>query len=186
MSAVERLEPIETRRLKLVPYGPEHAAAAFALLDDWDIARMLAELPWPLTRKHVDDYAAHVASGEGESDSFAVLAESGLVGGASVKRPGTGNPPRVMPRLGYWVGRRFCGQGYATEAVSAVVAYGFHRYAAERIGAGVFADNPASQRVLEKLGFAEVRRDETPCLARRTSVVTIDMHLSRADREGRR
>ena len=54
--------------------------------------------------------------------------------------------------LGCWIARGYCGQGYATEAVRAVLGLAAalgHR----RIGAVHFVGNPASRRVLEKTGF---------------------------------
>ncbi|GAB6497933.1 MULTISPECIES: GNAT family N-acetyltransferase [Bacillus] len=45
------------------------------------------------------------------------------------------------------------GQGYATEAVSEVISYGFHTIHLKRIGAIVFLENEASNKVLLKLGF---------------------------------
>ena len=61
--------------------------------------------------------------------------------------------------LGYWIGRGFCGQGYATEAVHAVLGLAAmlgHR----RICAVHFPGNPASRRVLEKAGFRPTRERE--------------------------
>ena len=55
--------------------------------------------------------------------------------------------------LGYWVGRDYWGLGYAPEAAKAVMAEAQRSLNVDRFVAGVFADNPASMRVLEKLGF---------------------------------
>jgi RimJ/RimL family protein N-acetyltransferase len=89
-----------------------------------------------------------------------------------------------MPRLGYWLGLAHQGRGYGTEAVRLLVREAFAAYPAERIGAGVFFDNAASRRVLDKLGFSEAGRYETPCLARGMAVETADMHLTREQFEG--
>ncbi|MGB5303829.1 MAG: GNAT family N-acetyltransferase, partial [Gemmatimonadota bacterium] len=55
--------------------------------------------------------------------------------------------------LGYWIGLPFWGRGYATEAVVAMVEYGFKELGLNRIFAHHLARNPASGRVLEKAGF---------------------------------
>lgn len=57
--------------------------------------------------------------------------------------------------LGYWLGEPFWGQGFATEAITHLVKWAWNQLPIERIQAGVFSSNPASRRVLEKLGFAE-------------------------------
>ncbi|MFK7845707.1 MAG: GNAT family N-acetyltransferase [Rhodothermales bacterium] len=55
--------------------------------------------------------------------------------------------------LGYWVGMPYWGCGYCTEAGHAVLKYGFDVMALNRIAAPHFSSNPASGRVLQKLGM---------------------------------
>ncbi len=64
-----------------------------------------------------------------------------------------GMPPRTEAHLGYVFDPAYGGHGYATEAVSAMVAYAFDRLGVRRITAGCFADNLASVRILEKVGM---------------------------------
>jgi ribosomal-protein-alanine N-acetyltransferase len=56
-------------------------------------------------------------------------------------------------RLGYWLGLPYWNHGYATEAVEAVLAYGFYQRQLHRIYAPHFQSNPASGRVLQKVGM---------------------------------
>jgi hypothetical protein len=53
--------------------------------------------------------------------------------------------------MGYWFGRPYWGQGFATEAGTAFVSEAKNLGA---LNAGHFVDNPASGRVLSKVGFA--------------------------------
>lgn len=55
--------------------------------------------------------------------------------------------------LGYWLGARHRGEGYATEAARALVRWAFRRWKLRRVFAQVLAGNKASVRVLEKIGF---------------------------------
>lgn len=64
-----------------------------------------------------------------------------------------GRPPRSEAQLGYIFDPAYGGQGFATEAVTAMVAYAFERLGVRRITAGCFADNLASVRILEKVGM---------------------------------
>ena len=57
--------------------------------------------------------------------------------------------------IGYWIGKPFWNNGYCTEAARAVVAYGFDVLGLERIFAHYLARNPASGRVLIKLGMQQ-------------------------------
>ncbi len=64
-----------------------------------------------------------------------------------------GMPPRTEARLGYIFGPAYGGHGYATEAVTAMVAHAFDRLGVRRITTGCIADNLASVRILEKVGM---------------------------------
>ena len=55
--------------------------------------------------------------------------------------------------LGYALGIRYWGQGYMTEAVRAVIRFGFEKMSLDVISATCYPDNLASRRVLEKCGF---------------------------------
>ena len=83
--------------------------------------------------------------------------------------------------LGYWLGRPYWGMGYATEAAAQVVAFAFRNLRAERVWAGWFFDNPASGRVLEKLGFRANGADQRDCAARGGSVLCNLVTMSRAE-----
>lgn len=166
-------------RLDLVPVAPAHAAALHPLLDDWEVARMLARLPWPITLEDVAAFAAKRSEDTGET-AFTLLADGAPIGVGGVKHPGSGETPRRMPRLGYWIGRNYWGRGYGTQAVAELTARAFDLFPEDDlVGAGVFLDNPASRRVLEKVGYSEAGRYDTPSLSRGAAVATADMHLTR-------
>ena len=55
--------------------------------------------------------------------------------------------------LGYWIGVPYWNSGYGTEAARATVAYGFRELGVDRIFAYHFSVNPASGRVLPKIGM---------------------------------
>ena len=57
--------------------------------------------------------------------------------------------------LGYWIARRHWGRGIATEASRALLDIA-RTLRLPRLQASHFLDNPASGRVLEKLGFEPV------------------------------
>jgi [ribosomal protein S5]-alanine N-acetyltransferase len=168
--------PFETARLVLTRLQTDHAPALFPLLNDWDVVRMLAEPSWPLALADVEAYSRRSAPTTG-IDDFAVLLSGMPIGVVSLKRPGSGNPPRTMPRIGFWLGRAYWNQGFGREAVGRLLGFSFFHFLGETLGAGVFADNSASHRVLETLGFEPVGSYETYCRSRGTTVATIDMHL---------
>ena len=62
--------------------------------------------------------------------------------------------PHHTMELGYWLAEHLWGRGLATEAARAVLGFVFRNYPVERIQARVIAGNPASGRVLQKVGFS--------------------------------
>jgi [ribosomal protein S5]-alanine N-acetyltransferase len=89
-----------------------------------------------------------------EEDRQAVFAITDRGSGAFYGAVGlTLHPDHDRAELGYWVGHPFWGRGYATEAAGAMLAWGFRTLGLHRINARCFVRNPASDRVLMKLGM---------------------------------
>lgn len=170
---------LRTLRLVLEPVDAAHAAVLHPLVNDWEVVKMLSRVPWPITPEDVASFLAKRRAETGES-AFTLLLEGAPIGVGGVKHPGSGEERRCMPSLGYWVGRRYWGCGYGTEAVAALTGIAFDLFPdANIIRAGVFGDNPASRRVLEKCGFAEAERYDTPSISRGGDVPAIDMRITR-------
>jgi len=83
---------------------------------------------------------------------FCIEIDGAAVGGIGV-HPGQ-DVYRHTATVGYWLGEQFWGRGVMTEALIAVTDFCFDNFPLRRIAAEVFANNPASARVLEKSGFA--------------------------------
>ena len=164
---------IETARLRLRAFRLADAAELQRLAGDRQVAEGTL-LPHPYeggaARAWIWDQAMEFT--EGRSISFAVeRAEDGaLVGaiGLEIDRAG------ACAKLGYWLGRAYWGRGYATEAVTAVLGYGFAVLELERIFAPRFRWNAASARVLAKAGLAQEgsRREYVAARAREETIET--------------
>src|SRR4029077_6600870 len=83
---------------------------------------------------------------------FCIEMDGTAVGGIGV-HPGQ-DGYRHTPTVGYWLGEQFWGRGIMTEVVTAVTDFCFDNFPLRRISAEVFANDPASARVLEKAGLA--------------------------------
>lgn len=139
-----------TERLLLRPGWMEDAPDLYRAICDEGIVRNLATAPWPYALAHAEDFLARKRS-PAEPATLIFLrtrAEPELIGGI-----GFGRKPDGVVEFGYWLARPHWGRGYATEAGRAILAAARDSLRLTRIEAGHFLDNPASGRVLEKLGF---------------------------------
>lgn len=146
---------VRTERLLLRPGWSQDAPALFRAIGDERIVRNLATAPWPYRPEDAEAWLA--ADRRSDEPSLLVFrrTESApeLIGAV-----GFGRKPAGGLEYGYWIARAHWGRGYATEAGRAVLAAARHSLRLRRIQAGHFLDNPASGRVLEKLGFRPTGR----------------------------
>jgi ribosomal-protein-alanine N-acetyltransferase len=106
--------------------------------------------PHPYSIRDAHEFLQRTISEEPEM-KFCIEVEGAAVGGIGV-HPGE-DVHRHTATMGYWLGEQFWGRGIMTEAVTAVTDFCFKIFPLRRISAEVFANNPASARVLEKSGF---------------------------------
>jgi RimJ/RimL family protein N-acetyltransferase len=144
---------IETERLVLRQTKQSDAAAFSKLVSDFDIARMTGSIayPYPVLSAEFKIMTFHSAKRRGLAHPYAITLKTDdkLIGIADLFK----RSEDALWEIGYWIGRPFWGQGYITEACSALLCEADETLGrADRI-AGVFTDNPGSARVLEKLGF---------------------------------
>jgi len=139
-----------TERLLLRPGWREDAPALFQAIADERIVRNLATAPWPYSPADAEAFLTRERPA-GMAACLIFLRTEGapcLVGGV-----GFGATNGDEPEFGYWIARPYWGQGIATEAGRALLAYARESLRLPRLVAGHFTDNPASGRVLRKLGF---------------------------------
>jgi RimJ/RimL family protein N-acetyltransferase len=114
-------------------------------LNDEAIVRNLARAPWPYTIEDARSYAALVQNPY-LPHFLVTLPDVGVIGAAGISEH------EGEPQIGYWIAREHWGKGYATEASAAVLQIA-RMLGHKRLTAGHFADNPASGKVLRKIGF---------------------------------
>lgn len=137
---------LETERLLLRPFEPADAPVVQREVSGAELARMFA-IPHPYPAGAALEWIATTKAGR---DFAVVVRESGEVIGAITLSL---NEQHHGATLGYWCALSHWGHGYTTEAVRAVIGYGFGALALNRIYAECHGDNPASRRVLEKAGM---------------------------------
>jgi RimJ/RimL family protein N-acetyltransferase len=145
--------PLQTERLTLRIHALSDIPALKPLIGAREVAATTLRIPHPYTEADAQDFIA------GTQEEL--LNRSGLRLGIVVRESGTlcgGVGLRIEPdhrraELGYWIGVPYWGKGYATEAATAMVRYGFKTLQLHRILASHFANNVASARVLRKIGM---------------------------------
>jgi RimJ/RimL family protein N-acetyltransferase len=152
----ERSIPVlETERLVLRAPRLGDVKAVAMLANDRRIAENTARIPHPYRAADAEDF---IATANLSSEIIFVITlrngqenhrENHRVVGAC----GYTQVDRHPPELGYWLGVKHWGKGYATEAVRAMIDHIFADTDAEAITSAARVTNPASRRVLEKCGF---------------------------------
>ena len=138
-----------TERLLLRPGWAEDAPALARAIADEQVVRNLATAPWPFALQDAEAFLA--APRDPAMPSFLITertdGEPRIVGAC-----GLGRRPSGAVEMGYWIARPHWGRGFATEASVALIDIA-RTLKLPRLEASHFIDNPASGRVLEKLGF---------------------------------
>lgn len=143
---------LTTARLLLRPFELGDAAVVQRLAGDPEVALTTQNIPHPYEDGMAEEWiASHLAAWEAKRLlALAVTtAAEGLVGAVSL----TITAAHRRGELGYWIGRPYWNRGYATEAAAAVVDFGLEELGLYRIQARHLTRNPASGRVMQKIGM---------------------------------
>jgi RimJ/RimL family protein N-acetyltransferase len=165
-------EHLFTARLHLRPPVAADAEAIIAIAGDWEVARRLSRVPHPFGYSNFCFFLEQVVVNE-PTWAIALRETHELAGviGLAPHRDGE------SAELGYYIARSRWGQGLATEAGQAIVRLATEDFGYARLTSGYHADNPASGRVLEKLGFKRVGLSSRECLAEGQDKPSINVEL---------
>ena len=144
---------LHTARLDLRPLVPTDADALFALKSDAEVQRYGSHVPWTALQQAVD-YIERDRQGmaEGQHAQLAVVhREDGAVLGTCTLHALDAQCRRAD--VGYALLPSAWGRGYANEAVTALLDWGFAQLQLNRVEADIDPRNAASARALERLGF---------------------------------
>jgi RimJ/RimL family protein N-acetyltransferase len=156
---------LETERLLIREYVAEDWLAAHAYRGDLEVARYMA----PRVAENLEQTRAWLEETRRRSaqpsrrlyDLAVTLRSDGrLIGQIWIEPLAADSPAADEMSVGYMLHRDHWGRGYATEAVRAIVRFGFEALGARQVSARCFEANRASARVLEKAGLRFVLREE--------------------------
>lgn len=133
----------------------EDAASLARNADNPKIARYLRDrFPHPYSRADAVRFLEYVQQTQQECVACIEMVEGEAAGAIGVQF--RSDVERCSAELGYWLGEKFWGRGVMTAAIRSFADWVMPRFELTRLYAEVFAENPASGRVLEKCGFARV------------------------------
>ncbi len=149
-----KFHPIETERLLLRRFVLEDAPDVQRLAGDWHVAKMTIAIPHPYQDGMAEQWIKHHQEPFDKKDLITLattLKTTGtFIGWVSL---GT-SKEHHLGELGYWIGKPYWNNGYCTEANRALIDYGFEVLGLNRIQARHLVHNPASGRVMQKLGMS--------------------------------
>jgi RimJ/RimL family protein N-acetyltransferase len=178
-SVIQTLE-LETARLILRTPRFDDAPEMARLANDQAVALMTGRLPFPYSEADALAFVHYQAEARlaGKELAFAIeCKESGLFMGCI----GFRLPKPENAEIGYWLGKRHWGQGYATEAARALIDHGFASLPIATVIGECRVINEASRRVMEKCGLRYINSGLRAAPARGGALPIDRFCLSRAD-----
>ena len=146
---------IETKRFIIRPFKKSDANQVYEVCNDFEISKTTLGIPFPYTLEDATNFIKYTNDAISNQKSYELaitLKENSdeLVGCISlmgIKRPAD------KAELAYWVAKKFWNNGIATEAGKAIIEYGFNTLNLNSIFARFLDNNPASGKVMEKIGM---------------------------------
>lgn len=137
---------LETERLILRASQLEDAKTIAKLANDPRIAENTARIPHPYGLADAKQFVTR--SAQNDEIVFVITLDGGVIGACGLNKI-----DGEAPEVGYWLGVRYWGKGYATEALRALIDFAFEEFDHAALHGVARVTNPASRRVLEKCGF---------------------------------
>ena len=148
---------IKTERLKLKSPQMDDGVGLTELINDKSVVKWLSDIPFPYTVRHAEEFIerAQEKALKNESYNFMIFQNNKMIGGI-----GLTEFRKRSCELGYWLGKKYWGNGFATEAVNGILDFGFNNLKRKEIYAAYKLGNEGSKRVLKKCGFRFFREKE--------------------------
>lgn len=146
-------ETLRTSRLVLRPHGMADMVELAQRLNEPGISEYTRTIPFPYTlddaREFLHKHERELGAGDAVVFAIRTADDGPLMGGVGLHLVRADR----RAELGYWMNSAYRGKGYTSEAAAAALAFGFNTLHLDRIHACWYHDNPASGRILEKIGM---------------------------------
>ena len=151
--SIKKRPTLETKQLVLRPFELSDAPRVQLLAGDRDVAAMTLHVPHPyedgMAETWIGSHQERFDKGEGVVFAITRRGSGELISCIGlVLKLDQGNG-----ELGYWIGKPYWNRGYCTEAARVVLHFAFTELRLNRVHAHHFSRNPASGRVMQKVGM---------------------------------
>ncbi|PHB24531.1 GNAT family N-acetyltransferase [Bacillus pseudomycoides] len=169
-----------SKRLTIRPFELDDAPRVQELAGDKEVAKTTTIIPPPYPDGWAEEWitSTHTAMDKGDSFHFAMVNEQNMLIGCIYLFI---NKKHNKGELGYWLGKSYWGKGYCTEVGQVIVTYAFEELQLNRIYADAFTKNPASSKVMQKLGLKHEGTFKQSCLYWGVYEDTVVYGLTRSD-----
>ncbi len=140
---------LQTKRLTLRPYTASDIPELLPLIGAREVAATTLRIAHPYTKEDAKAFLRLTKDPDKIWLAITLRPDGNQIGGIGLRVDGQ----HKHAELGYWLGLQYWGKGYATEASHEMIRYGFEELGMHRIFATHFKHNPASGRILQKLGM---------------------------------
>ncbi len=146
---------LKTKRLLLRKFQLDDASKVQKLAGNFNVAKMTLNIPFPyemgMAEAWISTHDENWETKSGVAYAIVKLASRELLGTISLVRI-----DGLEGELGYWIGEPYWGMGYCTEAARELIRFSFQSLGLEKIVAEHLTANPASGKVMEKVGMKHV------------------------------
>jgi len=164
------MNEIKTNRLVLKkPTKKLSKKSIVSQIGDWEVAKWLSGVPYPYTEEKAEEWLNNINH---DDLRFSIFLNDSLIGGV-----GASLEEDNKLDLGYWIGKDYWGNGYATEAAKGFIKYVKEETNFKEITACYIKGNTDSLNVLRKLGFEEMGECEEYFLSRKKTMPCIKLLL---------
>ena len=148
------------------------------LINNKDVIKWLSEIPFPYTLCHAEEFIERSRERvlKQESYNFMIFQDKKMIGGI-----GLSEFNNKSCQVGYWLGKKYWGNGFATEALKSILDFGFSQLNLEEIFAAYKIGNEGSRKVLTKCGFEYSRNKYEYDIELKEEALLIEMILRRQE-----
>lgn len=172
----QQQEILESERLILRPFTLQDAKCVQQLAGDKDIADGTYYIPHPyedgMAEKWIIEHRAACERNEQAIFAITTKQSNDLTGAVGLML----HKEELQAELGYWIGKPYWGQGFATETAQTMIKYGFEKFRLISIYADCFQWNTTSIKVIQKIGM-KLKKSFDKYVERRNTIERVNQYI---------